>query len=312
MKILLVSGGISSERKISLISAREVKKVLEENGYQVKIFDLRTCSQVRKTLRQQAVLKKGYPALKQDIQDFDVIFPVIHGEEGEGGNLHKFLENLGKPYVGGNWQNYKKGWYKIPFKKFCGQNNIPTSPWKTVNKADDIVKFGFPCVLKASAGGSSREVLILKSKEQLKKAEKLLKLNDKFLVEKFLPGTEVTVGILDNRALPVLEIRPPEGKWFDYKNKYSGSTKEIPNAPSLNQNERTAVQGQALKIHQLLGLGPYSRIDFIVSGGTPYVLEVNTIPGWTSESLFPKAAKAAGITFFQLVEKLIKMPHKPT
>lgn len=290
-KVLIVSGGTSSERKISLISAQGVKKGLEENGFKVYIFDL----------------KKGYLALEKVVQDFDVIFPVIHGEEGEGGKLHKFLSELGKPYVGGNWDSFQKGWYKVPFKKFCEENSIPSAPWKIVKRVEDIRIFGFPCVLKASAGGSSKEVIILKLEKQLNSSaiQKLFKLEDQLFVEKFIPGVEVTVGILDNQALPVLEIVPPEGKWFDYKNKYSGTTKEIVNAPSLSEKERQQTQELALKIHQKLNLGSYSRIDFIINDGKPYALEVNTIPGWTPESLFPKAAKAVGISFPKLVKKLI-------
>lgn len=291
MKVLIITGGTSSERKISFVSAKAVKKALEESSYQVKLFDL----------------KKGYPALKKIIPSFDVIFPVIHGEEGEGGKLHQFLSKQGKPFVGGDWRGFKKGWYKIPFKNFCYENNIPTSPWKKVKTREDITKFGFPSVLKSSSGGSSREVVILKSKADLKKANKLINSNLSLFVEKFLPGIEVTVGILGNKALPVVEIVPPEGDWFDYKNKYSGASKEIPGAPSLNPEIQKEVQKIALRIHQSLKLGHYSRIDFIVSSKEICVLEVNTIPGLTSESLLPKAAQAAGISFPQFMDKLINM-----
>lgn len=300
MKVLIISGGSSSERKISFISAKAVRDALLKNGHQVKIFDL----------------LKGKSALEKLILSFDVIFPVLHGEEGEGGDLQKFLAKLGKPYVGGNPQGFKQGWYKILFKKFCQNHGIITSPWKIVKNIQDLEKFGFPSVLKASSGGSSKEVVILRSARDLKKksVQDLLNSGLELFVEKFLPGIETTVGILSNQVLPVIEIVPPEGKWFDYKNKYTGKTQEIPHAPSLTEKQRKQVQKTALKIHQTLNLGSYSRIDFIISdlqchlGGVssiPVVLEVNTIPGLTSESLFPKAAKAAGISFEELVEKLI-------
>src|SRR3989344_3001274 len=282
MRVLVVTGGNSSERKISLISARSVKEALLENNYKVKLFDL----------------KEGYTKLKQLSKKFDVIFPVIHGEEGEGGKLHKFLSELGIPYVGGDYKGYRKGWYKIPFKQFCQENNYPTSDWKKIKTKKDIKSFGFPCVLKSSSGGSSREVVILKSTSDLKSylCNKLLNSNLPLFVEKFLPGVEVTVGILENKALPVVEIIPPKGEWFDYKNKYTGKTKEIINAPSINSKLQKLTGQIAEQIHQSLDLGPYSRIDFIVYDNTPYVLEVNTIPGFTSESLFPKAALAKGIS----------------
>lgn len=295
MDILIITGGVSSERKISFISAKAVKQALEENNYIVKLYDL----------------KKGYRELKKLVHDFDVIFPVLHGEEGEGGDLQKFLSRFNKPFVGGSWRGFKKGWYKIPFKKFCDKNKIPTAKWREVKNKNDIVDFGFPSVLKSSNGGSSKEVFILKSQADLnnKKIDKLLITLD-FLIEEFISGIEVTVAILKNQALPVVEIVPPRGQWFDYKNKYSGATREIPNAPSLNPRLKKKVQSIALGIHQQLNLGHYSRMDFIVAKDIPYVLDVNTIPGLTSQSLFPKAAQAINIRFNQLVERLIKLAQK--
>lgn len=293
MRILIITGGVSSERRISFMSAREVKKALMELGYKVKIVDL----------------KYGLAQLKKLALKHDVIFPVIHGEEGEGGSLQKFLQKIGKPYVGGDWKGYKKGWYKIPFKRFCDKNNIPTSKWKLIKTKQDIISFGFPCVLKSSNGGSSREVVILKNVKDLNsyKVKKLVRLNSKLFVEHFIKGVEVTVAVLHKKALPVIEIVPPKGGWCDYKNKYWGNTKEIPHAPSLRVEEREMVQKIALKIHQTLNLGSYSRIDFIVLDGRPYVLEVNTIPGLTASSLFPKAAQAAGFSFSNLLDRMIKM-----
>ncbi len=293
MKVFIITGGTSSERRISFMSAKQVKKGLEEAGHKVKLFDF----------------KKGYPQLKKLANSFDVIFPVIHGEEGEGGSLQKLLEKLGKPFVGGDWRGYKKGWYKIPFKTWCNQNNIPTPSWRKIKSKKDILNFGFPSVLKSSSGGSSREVVILKSKEDVKGylVNKLFRLNFPLFVEKYLPGVEITVGILNNKTLPVIEIVPPEGEWFDYQNKYWGKTKEIPFAPSVPKNIQKKVQKMAERIHKTLNLGHYCRIDFIIANGKSYVLEVNTIPGLTASSLFPKAAQAIGISFPKLLDKMIKI-----
>lgn len=293
MKVLIITGGTSSERKVSLNSAKNVQQGLLNNGYFVKIYDL----------------KNGYPKLKKIAKEFDVIFPVLHGEEGEGGKLHQYLLKLGRCFVGGDPRGFKKGWYKISFKKYCDSNKIITAKWKVIKNAQDIKKFNFPCVLKSSNGGSSREVVILQTAQDLKKAAclKLLKSKDKLFVERYLKGIEITVGILDHQALPVIEIIPPPYSWFNYQNKYSGVTQEIPFAPSLAPQIQKNARKIALKIHQDLNLGHYSRIDFIVSGNIPYVLEVNTIPGLTATSLLPKAAQAIGISFNQLVKKLVDL-----
>ena len=272
------------------MSAEEVRKGLEKSGHRVKLYDLKS-GKITKNL----------------VKNFDVVFPVVHGEEGEGGELQKSLSVLGIPFVGGSWKGFKKGWYKIPFKKFCKENNILTPLWSKISNQKDIIKFGFPSVLKSSTGGSSKEVVILNSKKDLKKTKRLLKSDLPLFVERYIPGTEVTVAILNNEALPVIEIIPPNGGWFDYKNKYSGETKEIINAPSLSQKLKKLVQKIALQIHQKLDLGPYSRIDFIISGNMPYVLEINTIPGLTSKSLFPKSAQSAGITFPKLLDNIIRL-----
>ncbi len=295
MKILVITGGTSSERLISQMSAKQVKGGLEETGHQVKLFDL----------------KKGFPALKKLSYDFDVIFPVIHGEEGEGGNLQKFLSTLGKPFIGGDHKGYKKGWYKLSFKKFSDENKILTAPWKKVKSLKDIKNFGLPAVLKSTSGGSSREVVIIKEEKDFINPllKKLLKSKLPLFVEKYLPGVEITVGILENEALPVVEIVPPKDGWFDYQNKYWGKTKEIPFAPSVSKKLQKKAQQIAQQIHITLKLGQFSRTDFIVSNGEVYVLEVNTIPGLTASSLFPKAAQAVGITFPKLLDKIIKLSY---
>ncbi len=293
MKILIVTGGSSSERKISLISAKAVKEALEENRHKVKLFDY----------------KKGFINLKKIIPKFDVIFPVLHGEEGEGGELQKFLSKTEKPFVGGDWKGFRKGWYKIPFKRFCDKNNIPTPIWKLVKQRRDIVKFGFPCVLKASNGGSSLEVVMIPKKNDLKKTKvnKLLKSKMPLFVEKLIKGVDITISVLGDQALPVIEIVPPENEWFSYENKYSSETKEIPFAPSIAQDLQKKAQAAAIMIHKELNLGHFSRIDFIVSDTTIYAIDVNTIPGMTPKSLFPKAAQAVGLNFPKLVQRLAEM-----
>jgi D-alanine-D-alanine ligase len=292
MNVLLITGGNSSERKISLISSQSVNKALLENGHKVELYDLR----------------KGYTPLMEISKDHDVLFPILHGEEGEGGKLHKYLNKINKPIVGTrNFKGLRKAWYKISFKKYCDKRNVPTSPWKVVKNKSEVERFGFPSVLKDSSGGSSREVIILKSKSDLNKAGVIKILGSgRAFIEKYISGTEITVGIFDNKALPVLEIKPEKNSWFNYKSKYDGTTQEIPFAPSVDKKTQIAAQITALKIHNDFNLGTYSRSDFIVFKDTIFALEVNIIPGLTSESLIPKAAKAAGISFNEFLETLLR------
>jgi D-alanine-D-alanine ligase len=293
VKILIITGGDSSERKISFLSARTVQRALLRKNYDAKLYDL----------------KKGYKPLIKLSKNFDVLFPVLHGEEGEGGKLHKFLSKLNKPIAGSkNYKGFRKAWYKIPFKKFCDRNNILTPQWRVIKNSTDVIKFGFPCVTKTSGGGSSREVFILKSEGDLRKNQKAIFRHKNLFVEKYIDGTEATVGIFNNKALPILEIVAPRGKWFDYKNKYSGATKEILDAPSLNGKTKKEIQRIALNIHRHFNLGSYSRIDFMVDEkSNPYALEVNTIPGLTSQSLLPKEVRAIGITFEVFIDTLVKL-----
>lgn len=288
MKVLLITGGNSSERTVSLNSARNVKDALIQNGHKVKIYDL----------------KKGYKPIVKLAESFDVLFPVLHGEEGEGGKLHKFLSKINKPIVGGrNYSGMQKAWYKISFKIYCDNNKTLTPLWKRIKKIDDIKNFGFPCVVKTSSGGSSKEVFILKLEKDLQKQKRKMFSLKNLFVEEYIEGVEITIGILNNKALPALEIVPPKGGWFDYKNKYSGATQEILNAPSLKQNLIREAQNISLKIHKHFNLGTYSRIDFIVRNNKIYVLELNTIPGLTENSLLPKQA---GTSFKDFIEVLVK------
>lgn len=293
MKVLIITGGNSSERAVSLNSARNVKKALIENGHKVALYDLRD----------------GYERIKKISKDFDILFPVLHGEEGEGGKLHKFLSNIKKPIVGTrNYKGLQSGWYKIPFKKYCDKNNIKTSIWKIVKTKKDILNFGFPCVLKASNGGSSREVVVLKSEQDFHTSEfdKLINSNAPLFVEKYLPGIEITVGILNDKALPILQIIPIKDSWFSYKTKYDVSTKEIPNPTTVDPKLQEEIKEITLKIHKAFNLGSYSRTDFMVYHGIPYAFELNTIPGLTPGSLMPKQAKAAGLSFNEFLEILLK------
>lgn len=293
MNILIITGGSSSERKISLLSAEGVKSALLANGHRVTIFDF----------------ERGYTELKDIQKECDLVFPVMHGKEGEDGTLYKFLKTSKKPYVGSEPRGAKVAFNKILFKKYCNVKGILTAPWKVVKTKQDIIKFGLPCVLKATYGGSSHEVILMRTEKDVlsTRVTKILALPYPCYVETLLEGTEITVGVLNSKALPVIEIVPPNAGWFDYKSKYSGKSQEIPFAPSVEAKLQKKSQALALKIHKDLQLGSYSRSDFIIQNNKLYILETNTPGGvgLTSESLLPKAAKAIGIGFEALIEKML-------
>lgn len=293
MKILIISGGSSSERKISLISARAVKEALQANGHIVRLFDY----------------AKGLRVLEGIVENYDLVFPVMHGYEGEDGSLYRYLKSHKYRYIGSDPRGAARAFNKLLFKQYCRRHSIPTAAWKKVKKEEDIRVFGFPCVFKGVYGGSSHEVMVLRSERDLntRPLKKLLASDNPCFVERFVEGIEITAGVLGRESLPVMEIVPPPKAWFDYKNKYSGKSRELPFAPSVHISLQRRVQKLALKIHTDLKLGSFSRLDLIVHKGVAYVLEINTPGGvgFTPHSLFPKAAQAAGLTFKEMVEKIV-------
>lgn len=296
MKVLIVTGGSGDERDISFISAGNVAIGLLRKDHTVEMFDF----------------LHGYDKLEKKLMDIDVVFPVLHGPDGEGGDLQEFLEQNSVKYVGSDSKANRKGWWKINFKKYCDDDKIVTANWEVITDKtiDRFNKRRLPFVTKPENSGSSRAIYILKTEKDRKKVpiKNLIKQYKRLLVEDYIEGIEVTVGVLGEEILPVVEIRPSAGQWFDYENKYSGKTKEIALAPSLTEKQKKEVQEITRKIHFGVGCRHYSRSDFILGkDGKFYALEINTIPGLTQESLLPKAAKAVGISFRELCDRLVKM-----
>lgn len=297
MKILIVTGGSFGEREISLISAGNVAQALEELGHSISFFDL----------------ANDLNLLNKRAKEVDLVFPIIHGKEGEGGSLQESLEKLKIKFVGSESKACKIGWDKFDFKNFCQKYSIKTPRWFKINKKN-FGKFIFriPFVVKPSDSGSSLDVYLVKSKTDLKNIDfkKLFRKYKNLMIEEYINGVEVTVGILGKKILPVIEIKLSKGELFDFKNKYNGKTEEILNAPSLNESQREKVKEIAFLIYSLLGCRHYLRVDFILNKNGIYALEVNTIPGLTKESLFPKAAKADGLSFKQMINELINLAIK--
>ncbi|MCS7199111.1 MAG: D-alanine--D-alanine ligase [Caldimicrobium sp.] len=296
LRIALIAGGNSSEREVSLKGAKAVEKALLELGHVVEFYD------------PAFDLKK----LVSRSSEIDLAFLVIHGPGGEDGTLQGFLEMLGIPYQGagvlGSALAVHKGIAKILYQ----QAGLPVPKGKCFSKEEGLknirdyaFSLGLPLVVKPAKQGSSIGLSLIKKLEDLEEALEIAFLqDDEILVEEYIKGREMTVGILDDKPLPVVEIIP-QGEYFTYETKYTpGMAEEI--CPARISPELTLkAQTYGLKAHKALYLRHYSRTDLILKDEEFYVLETNTIPGMTETSLLPLAAKVAGYSFRELVAKLI-------
>ncbi|OGX08799.1 MAG: hypothetical protein A2Z88_11250 [Omnitrophica WOR_2 bacterium GWA2_47_8] len=297
-------GGYSSEREISLKSGSAIIKALTESGCRVTPIDVNT-------------------KVKEEIADLikrsgiDVAFIALHGAGGEDGVVQEILEKLKIPYTGSGVKASQNALDKVLAQEIFVKNKIPAALSKAVSKkgknnVEDLLKFfnGSPLVVKPSCEGSSIGISFVKDKKDLPKAlESAFVFGPEVIVQRFIQGRELTVGILDDQALPIVEIKY-NSEFFDFSTKYlKGGNEYLVPAP-LPQNIAQKVQTLALKAHQVLGCKDYSRVDVMLDEKmNPYVLEVNTIPGFTASSLLPKAAAKAGIDFNSLCLRLVKLAY---
>lgn len=294
LKIGVLMGGDSSERDVSLRSGNAVFQALCAKGYHAVTIDFHPAEAVSQ-LRQSAI---------------DFAFVTLHGRGGEDGTAQRILEGLGLPYLGSDSAGSERAFDKFKAKEIFKQARIPTPAWLRVTRADwrsAAQVLNYPMFVKPACEGSSIGVKCLRDENEfLAEGLALLDEHGALLAEKKVTGREITVGILGDKALPVVEIvtRRP---FYDYVAKYTaGHTDYIVPAPI--GPERTArVQEIALQAFRALGLRDFSRVDLILAPEGPHVLEVNTIPGFTEQSLLPKAAAAAGLGFGELCEKLIEI-----
>ena len=237
----------------------------------------------------------------------DAIFLALHGSIGEDGHIQAVLETNNIKYTGSNFIGSMLAMDKILSKRLFNSYNIKTPNWIEVrNEELDLQKIKYPCVIKPLNCGSSVGITIVKKEAELKQAlEKVQIYTQEYFIEEKIEGREFSVGILNNEALPIIEIIPENG-FYDYDNKYNGTTQEI--CPAIIDKElEEKLKEIALQVHKVLRLGSYSRIDFIVDPQKNiYCLEANTLPGMTPLSLLPKEAEAANISFEDLCEIIIK------
>jgi D-alanine-D-alanine ligase len=293
---MVVNGGTSDEREVSLRSGAAVGNALVAAGHTVTSYD-----------------PSDEAPLAQAAIGCDVAFPVIHGAGGEDGYLQLELEHVGLPYVGSGVEASQLCFNKFFYKQKLAEAGIPTAQSVELMSGQDLsaqplLQQAF--VLKPATGGSSIDTFIVRDvrKADIPLIESTLEKYDSMLLEELIPGTEITIGVLGTKSLPVVEIIPPASGEFDYENKYNGATQELCPPVSLN----TAIQRQAgelaVQIHQLCGCDDYSRTDMIVRpDGSLVVLETNTLPGMTDQSLLPKAAMAAGIDMPTLCDQLVQL-----
>ena len=279
-KIAVLMGGPGSERDVSLATGRGVSKALRSLGLEVVDVDVRD---------------EKFP-LPNDV---DLAFITIHGTFGEDGQLQKILEDRGIAYTGDGVEGSRAAFDKFLSKEKFRQHNVVTPEWEVIDLGQRP-KISVPLVLKPPCQGSTVGVVIVKDQSRLDSAmAEAGKYDRKLLVEKFVSGRELTIGILGDQALPILEIIP-KGGFYDFNTKYpflnpqAGASAEHVCPANVDAGLTKKIQELALKAFRALGLVVYGRVDVLLSDqGKPFVLEVNTIPGMTEASLLPEAAAAA-------------------
>jgi D-alanine-D-alanine ligase len=298
-KIAVLMGGPGSERDVSLATGRGVSKALRSLGAEVVDVD---------------VHDENF-ALPKDV---DLAFITIHGTFGEDGQLQKILEERGVPYTGDAVEASRTAFDKILSKEKFREHKVVTPEWEVI-EVGNRPTISIPLVVKPARQGSTVGVVIVKNASELDSAmAEAGKYDRKLLIEKFVPGRELTIGVLGDQALPILEIIP-KGGFYDFTNKYpflnpqAGGGAEHVCPAKIDPNKTKQIQEQALRAFRALGLVVYGRVDVLLSdSGDPFVLEVNNIPGMTEASLLPEAAAAAGITYVDLCARIIALSRART
>jgi len=293
-KIAVLMGGPGSERDVSLATGRGVSKALRSLGAEVVEVD---------------VHDENF-ALPKDV---DLAFITIHGTFGEDGQLQEILEKRGVAYTGDGVEASRAAFDKILSKEKFREHGVVTPEWEVIEVGQPPT-ISVPLVVKPARQGSTVGVVIVKDASELDSAmAEAAKYDRKLLIEKFVSGRELTIGILGDQALPILEIIP-KGGFYDFNNKYpflnpqAGGGAEHVCPARIDSNKTKQVQKQALHAFRALGLVVYGRVDVLLpDSGSPSVLEVNTIPGMTEASLLPEAAAAAGINYVDLCARIIAL-----
>ena len=292
-KILVLMGGWSNEREISLISGESVFNSLITSGLDVIKLDLN---------------KDNISKVKE--LNPDRIFIVLHGKGGEDGEIQLHLENLGIPYTGSGSESSKVCMNKRTTKNILLENNIQTPNYIKISKSTNIEdienSFQYPFVIKPTSEGSSIGVYVVEDRVSCKEAiNENIKISNDVIVEEYISGKEYTVGIVDNNALPVIKLIPP-GKFYDFEAKYNSKETKYICPSGLDQNTEEEIKKLSLNCFSLLNCRGWGRVDLIIDEkNKPWVIELNTVPGMTEHSLVPMAANYRNINFNELVLKIL-------
>ena len=311
MKICIIYGGTSRERDVSILSAKSILNVFSDEkdifGYD---------------------FNGNYNDLLKNIKDVDLVFNALHGGDGENGVIQKFFEDNNINFTGSGSKSSEKAMDKHLTKKICYENEILTPNWLHYEKTMRVFQFELELlrfydkdiVVKPSNEGSSLGLSIIKnfSPDNSKKRQELdssvlqcHEVSKNIIIEEYIEGREITVGILGDKVFPILEIQPVN-KFYDYECKYTkGKSKYIVPAENIDKKLEDDIVKTAIKIYGLLDCRHYARVDFRLSkNNNLYLLEVNTLPGFTDTSLFPMAAKSIGISYRNLLLEIINMSKK--
>jgi D-alanine-D-alanine ligase len=328
MKIAVLLGGTSEERNVSLASGLGIVNALRERGHEV--FTIDTARGYIAPEDEAALLPAGVGAAPPEpitnplpptelgnipqLRDADIAFLALHGGSGEDGTIQAYLELLGVPYTGSGPLGSAIAMDKDVTKRILRDAEVPTLPWRVARAPDyeydlDTIEsfVGYPCIVKPASQGSSVGLTVVETPTQLEEAVRLAaQFDPEVMIERFAKGRELTVGVLGDQALPPIEIRPKKGL-YDYESKYTpGMTEYLCPAP-VDEEIVAQIQAYALRAFRVLKLKGYARIDFILAREHLYCLEANTLPGMTATSLLPKAAKAAGLSYGELCERIITL-----
>ena len=308
-------GGYSKEREISLKSGAQVMRHVDANRFKVYAIDISKEGWFCEVDSNRIAIDRAdfSVTLHGERISFDLIFNAIHGTPGEDGILQAYFDLLGIKYTGSNSYISALSFNKRDLLSVTSDLGIPRAKHLSLNKgqtlsSEEIEQVGFPCFVKANRSGSSFGVYKVKTEEELKQATlDVFEMNDELIIEEHLEGIEITIGVIPGengpQVLPMTLIKT-EHEFFDYQAKYLGESEEITPAPIDPSLEKRLTQ-YALKIYEDLGFKGATRSEFIIREGIPYLLEVNTTPGLTEQSILPQQARCADISEARLFDRLI-------